>query len=348
MNAEKSRFSAEDLPRPAAWAWRIAPGLAVCIAIAWASTFVSEHYGGPTLLYALLLGMAFFFLSKKPKTALGIQFGSRTVLRLGVALLGARITFDEIIDLGPAPILIVIGAIALTILFGRYLSTALKLDRAMGMLTAGATAICGASAALAISAVMPKHGQLERDTIFTVIAVTALSTLAMIVYPLIVEAVGYDNAQKGVFIGATIHDVAQVVGAGYMISDETGGVATFTKLLRVAMLAPVVLIFAVVVARWGRGDAGTTRGARAGLPWFLVAFVVIVAINSAGVIPAPVQDGMVTVSRWCLVIAIAGLGLKSSFQEMAVLGWRPVALVVGETLFLAGLVLIALTIESGM
>ena len=157
MKAKNSRFSAERLPRPAAWAWRIAPGLAVCIAIAWASTFVSEHYGGPTLLYALLLGMAFFFLSKKPKTALGIQFGSRTVLRLGVALLGARITLDEIINLGPAPILIVIGAIALTILFGRHLSTALKLDRAMGMLTAGATAICGASAALAISAVMPKH-----------------------------------------------------------------------------------------------------------------------------------------------------------------------------------------------
>ncbi len=348
MNAEKSRFSAENLPRPVGWAWRIAPGLAICILIAWASTFVSEHYGGPTLLYALLLGMAFFFLSNKPKTAVGIQFGLRTVLRLGVALLGARITLAEIIDLGPAPILIVIGAIVLTILFGRYVSTALKLDRAMGLLTAGATAICGASAALAISAVMPKHDQLERDTIFTVIAVTALSTLAMIVYPLIVEAIGFDNTEKGVFIGATIHDVAQVVGAGYMISDETGGVATFTKLLRVAMLAPVVLIFALVVARWGRGQIGTTRGARAGLPWFLVAFVVIVAINSAAIIPAPVQDGMVTVSRWCLVIAIAALGMKSSFQELAVLGWRPIALVVGETLFLAGLVLIALIIEAGM
>jgi uncharacterized integral membrane protein (TIGR00698 family) len=348
MKAENSRFSAERLPRPAAWAWRMAPGLLVCIAIAWASVFVSEHYGGPTLLYALLLGMAFFFLSKKPRTAPGIQFGSRTVLRLGVALLGARITLAQIIDLGPAPILIVIGAIALTILFGRYLSTALKLDRTMGLLTAGATAICGASAALAISAVMPKHKQLERDTIFTVIAVTALSTLAMIIYPLIVEAVGYDDVEKGVFIGATIHDVAQVVGAGYMISDEAGGVATFTKLLRVAMLAPVVLIFAFFIARWGPGEAGSTRGARAGLPWFLVAFVIIVAINSAGVIPEVLLDGMVTVSRWCLVIAIAGLGMKSSFQEMAVLGWRPVALVVGETLFLAGLVLIALAIESGM
>jgi uncharacterized integral membrane protein (TIGR00698 family) len=195
---------------------------------------------------------------------------------------------------------------------------------------------------------MPKHDKLERDTIFTVIAVTALSTLAMIIYPLIVEAIGFDDTQKGIFIGATIHDVAQVVGAGYMVSDETGDVATFTKLLRVAMLAPVVLIFALVVARWGRGQIGTTRGARAGLPWFLVAFVVIVAINSADVIPAQVQDGMVLVSRWCLVIAIAGLGMKSSFQEMAVLGWRPVVLVVGETLFLAGLVLIALIIESGM
>ena len=348
MKAENFCFSAERLLRPAAWVRRMAPGLLVCIVIAWASVYVAEHYGGPTLLYALLLGMAFFFLSKKPWTAPGIQFGSQTVLRLGVALLGARITLTQIIDLGPTPILIVIGVIALTILFGRYLSTVLKLDRTMGLLTAGATAICGASAALAISAVMPKHERLERDTIFTVIAVTALSTLAMIVYPLIIEAVGYDDVEKGVFIGATIHDVAQVVGAGYMISDETGGVATFTKLLRVSMLAPVVLIFAFVIARWGRGEAGSTRGARAGLPWFLLVFVIIVAINSAGVIPAAVLDGMVTVSRWCLVIAIAGLGMKSSFQEMAVLGWRPVALVVGETLFLAGLVLIALTIGPGL
>ncbi|MFP6777250.1 MAG: putative sulfate exporter family transporter [Alphaproteobacteria bacterium] len=348
MKAEKSRFSAERLPRPAAWVWRMAPGLLICIIIAWASVFVAEHYGGPTLLYALLLGMAFFFLSKKPRTSPGIHFGSRTVLRLGVALLGARITLEQIVDLGPAPILIVISAIALTILFGRYLSTALKLDRTMGLLTAGATAICGASAALAIAAVLPKHAQLERDTIFTVIAVTALSTLAMVVYPLIIELVGYDDVEKGVFIGATIHDVAQVVGAGYMVSDETGGVATFTKLLRIAMLAPVVLIFAFVVAHWGRGEVGSTRGARAGLPWFLVVFVIIAAINSAGAIPAILLEAIVTVSRWCLVIAIAGLGMKSSFQEMAVLGWRPVALVFGETLFLAGLVLIALSIESGL
>ncbi|MBT3629282.1 MAG: putative sulfate exporter family transporter, partial [Rhodospirillaceae bacterium] len=293
-------------------------------------------------------GMAFFYLSKNPNASAGIQFGSRTVLRLGVALLGARITLAQIIELGPAPILIVIGSIILTILFGRFVATLLKLERGMGLLTAGATAICGASAALAISAVMPKHDKLERDTIFTVIAVTALSTLAMIIYPLIVDAIGFDNTEKGIFIGATIHDVAQVVGAGYMVSDETGDVATFTKLLRVAMLAPVVLIFALVVARWGRGQVGSTRGARAGLPWFLVAFVVIVAINSIGVIPAPVQDGMVVMSRWCLVIAIAGLGMKSSFQEMSVLGWRPIALVVIETLFLAGLVLIALILEAGL
>ena len=341
-------MKADRLPPPLAWAWGIVPGLLICIVIAFASTFVSEHYGGPTLLYALLLGMAFFYLSKNPNASAGIQFGSRTVLRLGVALLGARITLAQIIELGPAPILIVIGSIILTILFGRFVATLLKLERGMGLLTAGATAICGASAALAISAVMPKHDKLERDTIFTVIAVTALSTLAMIIYPLIVDAIGFDNTEKGIFIGATIHDVAQVVGAGYMVSDETGDVATFTKLLRVAMLAPVVLIFALVVARWGRGQVGSTRGARAGLPWFLVAFVVIVAINSIGVIPAPVQDGMVVMSRWCLVIAIAGLGMKSSFQEMSVLGWRPIALVVIETLFLAGLLLIALILEAGL
>ena len=141
------------------------------------------------------------------------------------------------------------------------------------------------------------------------------------------------------FWGATIHDVAQVVGAGYLMSDEIGDVATFTKLLRVSTLVPVVLIIALIAARWGKTPFDTAPSGFP-LPSFLVAFIVIVSINSAGFIAFEVSEFMVEMSRWCLILAMVGLGMKSSFKELADMGWRPIALMLAETLFLAGLVLI--------
>jgi len=169
--------------------------------------------------------------------------------------------------------------------------------------------------------------------------VTALSTVAMIAYPLIVASFDMSPTASGVFLGATIHDVAQVVGAGYLMSDEIGDVATFTKLLRVSTLVPVVLIIALIAARWGKTPFDTSPSGFP-LPSFLVAFIIIVCINSAGFIVAEISSFMVETSRWCLILAMVGLGMKSSFKELADMGWRPLALMVAETLFLAGLVLI--------
>jgi uncharacterized integral membrane protein (TIGR00698 family) len=317
---------------------RLAPGLLACATVAMASTFISDHHGGPTLLYALLLGMAFFFLSAEERTRPGIEFASRSVLRFGVALLGARITLAEIQGLGWTPILIVVVAVALTIGVGWLVSRRMGLSRSVGVLTGGATAICGASAAMAISAVLPRRPDSERDTLFTVVAVTTLSTTAMILYPLLVRAFALSESDSGLFIGATIHDVAQVVGAGYMVSENTGDVATLTKLLRVTLLVPVVLVTSIVVSRAAPVAPGP-RGWLTGLPLFLVAFVLIVLVNSAGLLSEPVLNGLALLSRGCLVVAIAALGIKTSFQELAQVGWRPVLLVVVETIFLAGLVL---------
>ena len=122
-------------------------------------------------------------------------------------------------------------------------------------------------AALAISAVLPRGANAERDTAFTVIGVTTLSTFAMVLYPMIVQLIGLDHAAAGVFIGATIHDVAQVVGAGFSISEETGTIATFTKLLRVALLLPVVFAFTLV---FRNSDGSKQAGAQPPLPWFLM------------------------------------------------------------------------------
>ena len=318
-------------------AWQsLIPGVLTALTVALAATFISEHYGGPQLLYALFFGMAFNFLAIDPKTQPGIEFCARRVLRFGVALLGARITLEQISALGVLPILMVIVAVFATVGFGAWLGRVLDRSTVEGLLTGGAVAICGASAALAISAVLPRSQDNQRFTLLTVVGVTALSTLAMIVYPALVKVLGLETAAAGIFLGGTIHDVAQVVAAGYIISPQAGDTATFVKLLRVTLLVPVVLLLSLKFRRQGESAAAARPPL---LPVFLMGFVALVVVNSLGLIPSAVTGWLSSLSRWCLVVAIAGLGVKTSFQDLAELGWRPVALMIGETLFLAALIL---------
>ena len=302
------------------------------------ATFVSERYGGPQFLFALLFGIAFNFLATHPRTRAGIEFTARTVLRFGVGLLGARITLEQIAALGAGPVLLVVVAVVATIAFGAWIARYFKRSLAEGVLTGGAVAICGASAALAISAVLPRNERTSQFTLLTVVGVTALSTLAMILYPAAVPLLALDDVGAGLFLGGTIHDVAQVVGAGYMISPEAGVNATFVKLLRVAMLVPAVVAISLLFRRRGAGG----RGRAPLLPWFLVMFVILVAVNSAGWVPPQTGEWLAGFSRWCLVAAIAALGVMTSFAELAALGWQPVILMVSETLFLAALIVAGL------
>ncbi len=313
------------------------PGFLLCLVVGMAATFVSEHYGGPTILYALLMGMSLNYLSEEGRCMAGIQFSAKSILRIGIALLGARITFEQLLGLGITPIAIVLAGVPATIMFGVFCGRWLGLSRSQSVLSGASVGICGASAALAVSAVLPEDKDSERNLIFTVIGVTALSTVAMILYPLVVAGLGLTDTESGIFLGATIHDVAQVVGAGYMISNDVGDVATFTKLLRVASLVPVVVVITLLFARKGESQSGKSS---LPLPMFLIAFVVIVAINSTGYVPTEILEGMTELSRWCLIIAMVGLGMKASFKELSSMGWKPVVLLVSETLFLAVLVAI--------
>jgi len=233
----------------------------------------------------------------------------------------------------------------LTIALGLLLARLFKVGSSLGVLIGGATAICGASAALAISSVLPKSTNLERDTTLTVVGVTTLSTVAMVVYPLITQGLDFDDVMAGKFIGATIHDVAQVVGAGYSLSPEAGDAATITKLMRVAFLMPVLVVISLVVRLRMAGAVGAGGAAKTPLlPWFTVMFVVLMLINSTGWVPAAVQSAASNVSQTFLVLAIAGVGLKTSLQDMTRLGWRPVAMIFLVTLglaFLAGAYLMA-------
>jgi uncharacterized integral membrane protein (TIGR00698 family) len=322
-----------------------------CAVVAAAATFLGDHYGAPVLLFALLIGLGMNFLSSEGPCAPGIEFCARSVLRIGVALLGLRITFAQVAALGWQPLVLVVLCVAITIAVSVVAARRLGFEPLFGLLTGGATAICGASAALALSAALPAHPRKERATLFTVIGVSALSTFAMVAYPMIVKALGLPPQAAGIFLGGTIHDVAQVVGAGYSLSPETGDAATLVKLLRVAMLLPVIVVATMITrsraakeaaALAATGEAAAAPAAKRPplLPAFAIAFALLVVVNSTGFVPHAVQSLGSDVSRWFLVAAIAGIGMKAQLKELVTVGLKPVALMIGETVFLAGLVLL--------
>jgi uncharacterized integral membrane protein (TIGR00698 family) len=313
------------------------PGIMVCVVIALAATFLSEHFGGPQLLYALLIGLAFHFLITHTQMKKGVDFCGRTVLRCGVALLGARITFGQIQHLGAGTAVVVALGLAGTIGFGLLLARWLQKTPAQGLLTGGAVAICGASAALAISSVLPQSRDNERFTLVVVVGVTVLSTLAMVIYPFTVQLLGLSSQAAGIFLGGTIHDVAQVVAAGMMLGPQAGDTATVVKLFRVMLLMPVVLL--IVIAYRNHPDVQVSGQSVPLIPGFLVAFIVLVLLATVGVIEPPVAKLAGEVSRGLLVTAIAAAGIKTSFEDLAKLGWQPVVMLVGETLFIAAFVL---------
>ena len=327
---------------PAQWHdafMRYWPGLLLSVVIATAAAFVASNRGGPTLLYALLLGLALNPVARESKAAAGVDVAARTVLRAGVALLGVRITLEQVGALGWRGAAFIVACVAVTIAFGALAARVFGVSRRLGILTGGATAICGASAAMAIASVLPRSESSDRDLVFTIAGVTILSTVAMIAYPVIVHAAGLEPRQAGLFLGATIHDVAQVVGAGYSMSHEVGDFAVLSKLLRVAMLLPVCVGLSLLVRH--RFKHVEARSGESLVPKFLIAFVALVVAGSIGLIPASAKAALSDVSGGCLVVAIAGVGLKTSALELKKVGARAFALLCVEATFLVTAVLAA-------
>ncbi len=313
---------------------RLAPGLSVAVLVAIAAQFLSDHYGAPAMLMAILIGLAFHFLSDDPRTGTGLDFASSTVLRIGVALLGLRVSIDMVAGLGPLPLVIVISGVVATILFGLALARLLNQTKAFGFLTGGSVAICGASAAMAIAAILPSSPDRERNLSFTVISVTLMSTLAMVLYPILASRLGLDAANSGLLLGATIHDVAQAAGAGFSVSPETGEIATLFKLIRVALLGPVIVVAALLLRRHG-----SPQGAKVPiLPGFVFAFLGLVMVNSTGVIPLGVVEAIKPLTSAALLTAIAAVGIKTSIPAVMRVGPNAVLTVLIETVFLLGVI----------
>jgi uncharacterized integral membrane protein (TIGR00698 family) len=320
---------------------KVAAGTAVCAVIA-AIAYVADlrgwtHFGTafvPPLIVALAMGMALQPLSGRSSLKAGVEFSGRTLLRVGVALYGARLTLGNLVDGGPLPVLIALAAVACTITFGAVVARFFGLSRNFGLLTGCATGVCGAAAAMATAAVLPKHENSDRDLAFTVMGVNFISTITMVVYPTLHTALGFSPLEMGAFLGGAIHDVAQVAGAGQTLGPQILADSLITKLLRVAFLLPAVTAIAWWVARSGQ----TAGEARPSPPVFLFGFLILAALNSLGLVPAEVKAAITQISSFLIVLAIAALGMKTSLLAMARIGLRPVMLLVVETIFIGLLV----------
>lgn len=311
------------------------PGFAIAAVVALAAQFLADHYGAPSMLMAILIGLALNFLGEDTRTAPGIGLAARHILRIGVALLGIRISADTLAGLGLAPLSLVALAVPLTIGFGLLLARILGQPGRFGFLTGGAVAICGASAAMAIGALLPQDDRRERDIAFTVIAVTVMSTLAMILYPVLTARLGLTDASTGLLLGATIHDVAQVVGAGFSVSPETGEISTVFKLFRVMLLAPVVVIAALTLRN------GSAAGGRRPplVPGFVIGFLVLAAANSLGLVPQALRDLLDPLIRASLLMAVGAVGLRTNLPGLMTVGATAALMIVAETVFLLAIVL---------
>lgn len=339
--AEQRRPMAADLygelqleaAPPAKRRWRdYLPGVAVVGIAALAAAWLADHYAAPIVLMGLLIGLALSFLSHEKRLHAGLDLLSQTALRIGIVLVGARITAMQLAEIGPLPfallVAIMLAVIVTTVLGARLLGQ----NRDAALLAGGATAICGASAALALWSLIGDRRVDQARFTLTLVGITVASALAMTLYPILAAELGLSDVQAGFLIGASIHDVAQAIGGGFSFSQEAGEVATIVKLTRVALLAPMLMLVALWLAR---GD-GAMDGARARiplrLPWFITGFLLLAAINSLAAFPAPVQDGAATAAQALLLLAIVATAMKARLDLLLDQGWRSFAPIAVATL----------------
>ena len=323
-------------PSRAAGLLRLVPGVALACALGLVAMWVGQTWPVPPVLAALAFGVALSFLFDRPVLAGGIEASARDLLRVGVALLGARVTFSEIAAMSWA-LPIILAATVLCLFLGIRIGKMCGLSTPLATVSAGAVSICGASAALAVSSAFPPRPNGDAEAATVVAGVTVLGTIAMIVYPLLAHLLGFGATETGIFLGASLHEVAQAVGAGFAVSDDVGHVATTAKLVRVAALAPLVLLVGWIAAAKAPRDPGAARPPL--LPWYLIAFMVLAGFASLNLIGSDLAEAASQTSRFFLLTAIAALGLKTKPLKLIQAGPALISALVLQSLLLLGLVL---------
>jgi uncharacterized integral membrane protein (TIGR00698 family) len=305
------------------------PGLVVAVLATMAAASLTQRYGAPLTLMALLIGLALNFLSADRRLTPGLTLASRELLRWAIVLVGARITFAQIVALGPEALLMVVVTVAVTISVGVIAARALGFSAPFGVLAGGAVAICGGSAAMALSATLGERRVRQSELTLVLVGISSMSALAMMVYPGIAHSLGFSDAQAGFLLGGSVHDVAQALGAGYAFSPAAGETATIVKLARVALLAPVLGVIALLFP--AQLEITGAKAKVPMVPWFVLGFFAVAGVNSTGIIPVSVSQFAAESAAWMLAVSVAATAIRSPLAEILKTGPKPLLVIAAST-----------------
>lgn len=314
----------------------ILPGLALAALIA-AAAFALRHLPGlglvSPLILAILIGMALGNLIGTPAAARpGAAFAMKRVLRAGIVLLGLQLTLQQVIAVGGVGVAVIVATLLATFIFTTWLGRVLGVDAGLAQLIAAGSSICGASAVIATNTVTRAR---DEDVAYAVACVTIFGSLSMVLMPLAGGAMGMGAHAYGLWAGASIHEVAQVVAAAYARGQEAGEFGTIAKLTRVMMLAPMMLMLGHAAARRLRARGAEAASAAPPVPWFVLGFVSMVLLASTGWVPPPIQPAATAATQFLLATALAAMGLEIDIGKLAAAGLRPALLGAGSWAFVS-------------
>jgi uncharacterized integral membrane protein (TIGR00698 family) len=322
----------------------VLPGLLLTFGIA-AAAFGLRLIPGISILspmiLAILIGTAFHNLVGTPARAkAGITFSLRRILRFAIILLGLQLTASQVAEVGATGVALIVVTLVATFVFTKWFGGLIGVDRKLAELIAAGTSICGASAVIATNTVTQGT---DEDVTYAVASVTVFGSIAMFVYPLLPELLHLSPHAYGLWSGASIHEIAQVVAAAYQDGEQAGYFGTIAKLSRVILLAPLVIALGVIASRHLGKTGGT--GKTPPLPWFVLGFVGLVILNSLVAIPPGAKEFIVPATAFLLSVALAAMGLETDIAKLRRKGLRPLLLGLAATLFISAfsLILVKLT-----
>ncbi|KHA76638.1 membrane protein [Janthinobacterium lividum] len=319
---------------------RLLPGLLLSGVIAWGAIQLGklewmQSHGMSALTLAIMLGIVLgnsVYGRLAPTCGAGVTFSKQTLLRLGIILYGFRLTFQDIGQVGLAGIAIDALVLASTFSLAMFLGTKVfKLERNSAILIGAGSSICGAAAVMATEPVVKGRSE---DVTVAVSTVVVFGTIAIFLYPLLYQlnqgwhVLAATPSAFGVYIGSTVHEVAQVVAAGKSIGQEAANAAVIAKMVRVMMLAPFLVILSAVLARGKAkgGNGGHDKAAKLAIPWFAFIFIGVVAFNSLGLLPAGTVATITELDTVLLAMAMAALGLTTYMSAIRRAGIKPLLL----------------------
>jgi uncharacterized integral membrane protein (TIGR00698 family) len=272
-----------------------------------------------------------------------VLFTLRKLLRLAIILLGLQLTASQVVEVGAKGVTIILISLLGCFAFTKWLGGRLGVEAKLTELIAAGTSICGASAVIATNSVTAAH---DEDVAYAVACVTVFGSIAMFVYPLLPALLSLSPQQYGLWAGASIHEIAQVVAAAFQDGRQAGDFGTIAKLSRVMMLAPMVIALGLAATRRARRTGGGRAAGRAPMPWFVLGFIALVGVNSVVVIPHEVKTPLIAATTFLLSMALAAMGLETDIRKLRAKGLRPLMLGFAASLFIAGFSLVLIKLAG--